>query len=566
MDYFDLGSYYRPVSTTSPEAQTWFNRGLIWCYGFNHEEAVKCFDRAIDADPNCGLAYFGLAYALGPNYNKPWEAFGPGEAGSNLTKARDAINSAKGRMVDSNSNEVERALVHALQSRYEGKGEERSSWNVEFAQSMEEVYGHFSDDLDVAAIYADALMNLTPWDMWDLRTGKPTKGSRTLEAKAVLEKGMALEGGSQHPGLLHLYIHLMEMSQTPEAALPAADELRGLVPDAGHLHHMPTHLDVLCGDYRRVVTSNSDAIKADKRWLARDAGALNFYSVYRMHNFHFRIYGAMFAGVFKVAIDTVAQLEESLSDELVWKMPTWLEGFFPMRVHVLVRFGRWDDILRLELPKDTELYCVTTAMTLYARSVALANTDQVKEAEAEKDKFLHAVGEVPASRTLFNNTCRDLLAVASAMLDGEIDYRCGDVENAFTNLRKAIELSDNLPYDEPWGWMQPPRHAYGALLLEQGRVEEAMAVYSADLGLDETLPRALQHPNNIWALHGYHECLIKSGRASEAGFVKKQLDVVTATADVTVMASCFCRSSGVAQQSAQRSGHTVPWRFNDENR
>ena len=185
---------------------------------------------------------------------------------------------------------------------------------------------------------------------------------------------------------------------------------------------------------------------------------------------------------------------------------------------------------------------MTTAMTHYAKGVALSALGQVKEAEEERSLFRSAQQKVPASRTLFNNTCVDILAVASAMLDGELEYRKGDVEPAFEHLQKAIKLSDELPYDEPWGWMQPPRHAYGALLLEQSRVEEAAAVFSADLGFDDTLPRALQHPNNIWALHGYHECLKRLGRDGEARIVKKQLDLGIATADVPIESSCYCRT------------------------
>jgi tetratricopeptide (TPR) repeat protein len=272
---------------------------------------------------------------------------------------------------------------------------------------------------------------------------------------------------------------------------------------------------------------------------------LNFYSLYRSHNYHFRIYGAMFAGQSKVALETAERLEASLPDDLLRKesppMADWLEGFLSMKMHVLIRFGRWMEILNLPLPRDQGLYCVTTAMMHYARGVALAATGRVEEADSERASFQEALSKVPSSRTVFNNTCVDILAVGGAMLDGELEYRRGNVAIAFEHLRRAIDLSDNLPYDEPWGWMQPPRHAYGALLLEQGRVEEATAVYAADLGIDDTLPRALQHPNNVWALHGYHECLERLGRDDEARFVKKQLALNAATADVPIKSSCFCR-------------------------
>ena len=565
-EYFDLGSYHRPVSTSSEAAHTWFNRGLIWCYGFHHEEATECFKRAKAEDPNCIMALWGIAYSVGPNYNKSWEIFDKDELDRNLSQALDAVEAAKNKATDLNSAPVERALIHAIRFRYQkDAAADTSKCNGEYAQAMEAVYEQFGEDLDVAALYGDALMNLTPWSLWDLRSGKPTEGSRGLEAKAVLERAMAQDGGEEHPGLLHLYIHLMEMSRTPEVALPAADRLRGLIPDASHLHHMPTHLDVLCGDYRRAITSNTEAIRADERWFARGS-PLCFYSLYRAHNYHFRIYAAMFAGQSKVALETAAQLEASLPDELLRKrsppMADWLEGFLSIRLHVLIRFGRWADILNLQLPKVQDLYCVTTAMTHYGKGIALANTGKIHQASEERSLFHVANGRVPQSRTLFTNASLDILKIAKAMLDGEIEYHGGAVEKGFELLKVAIDLSDNLPYDEPWGWMQPPRHAYGALLLEQNRAEEAAAVYSADLGLDDTLPRALQHPNNIWALHGYHESLRRLGRDSEARFVKKQLELGAATADVPIISSCYCRQKGLDEKPNGQNTEVHPWRFN----
>ncbi|MGC9495941.1 hypothetical protein [Streptomyces sp. WG7] len=545
MDYYDLGTHGRTVTTSSPEAQRWFDRGLVWTYAFHHEEAVACFETAAAADPDCAMAHWGIAYALGPNYNKPWEAFGAEELTRTVDRTHAAVELAQEKAARS-ATPVERALVGALRARYPQARavEDCSVWNAPYAESMRAVYALAPDDLDVAALHADALMNLTPWQLWDLRTGLPAEGARTLEAKAVLDRALAAEGGREHPGVLHLYIHLMEMSATPEVALAVADRLRGLVPDAGHLAHMPSHLEVLCGDYRRVVSDNSAAIAADEKYRAR-AGAMNFYTLYRSHNHHFRIYGAMFLGQYEVALDAAARLEASIPEELLRvespPMADWLEGFLAMRVHVLIRFGRWADVLRLPLPADPRLYCVTTAMLHYARGVALSATGKVAEAEAERVLFREAAARVPRTRTLFNNTCADILAIASAMLDGELEYRKGDHAAAFAALERSVELDDNLPYDEPWGWMQPTRHAYGALLLEQGRVAEAEAVYRADLGLDDTLPRALQHPGNVWALHGLHECLARLGKEGEARIVAQQLKLATALADVPVEASCYCR-------------------------
>ena len=227
-------------------------------------------------------------------------------------------------------------------------------------------------------------------------------------------------------------------------------------------------------------------------------------------------------------------------------MADWLEGFVPMKMHVLIRFGRWADIIGTPLPADPELYSVTTAMIHYAKGVALAATGRLEDAEEQRTLFAAAAGRVPESRTLFNNTCLDILRIAEAMLDGELEYRRGNYEAAFARLRRSIELDDGLPYDEPWGWMQPTRHAYGALLLEQGLVAEAEAVYRADLGLDDTLTRACQHPGNVWSLHGYHECLTRLGKTEQAGIIKQQLKIAAAYADVPISSSCYCR---LTQQS-----------------
>ena len=542
-DYFDLGSYAREITTSSAETQVWFTRGLVWAYSFNHEEAARCFERAVEADSSCALAHWGLAYALGPNYNKPWEAFDPADLSSSVSRAFAASQAATHAPAAS---PVERALTNALAFRYPsaqptGNG---AAWNADYANAMRSVYESFPDDLDVATLFADALMNLTPWALWDTATGEPAPGSGTIEAKVVLESALSRADGRAHPGVLHMYIHLMEMSARPEDALQTAELLRDLVPDAGHLRHMPTHLDVLCGDYRRVVSSNNTAIAADEKFVAL-RGAMNFYTLYRAHNHHFKIYGAMFLGQSRTALQAADQLARAIPAELlrveVPPMADWLEGFVPMKMHVLIRFGRWQDIIDTPLPEDPGLYCVTTAMMHYAKGIACAATGRLADAREHRRLFTGAVGRVSQLRTVFNNTCQDILRIAEAMLDGEVEYRTGNYEAAFGQLRRAVELDDGLPYDEPWGWMQPARHALGALLLEQGRVEEAESVYRADLGLDDTLARACQHPGNVWSLNGYHECLTRLGKHEQAGIIGQQLKIAAAYADVPISSSCYCR-------------------------
>jgi tetratricopeptide (TPR) repeat protein len=493
------------------------------------------------------MAYWGVAYAAGPNYNKAWDAFDevelPRAVGDAHAAAREALALAEG------ASPVERALIEAVQQRYPSDvpAEDCSIWNDDYAAAMRDVYARFPDDRDVATLFAEALMNRTPWQLWDLATGEPAEGADTSEAIEVLERALrSVEeaGDEPHPGLLHMYIHLMEMSPHPERALRACDELRDLVPDAGHLQHMPTHIDVLCGNYRDVVVGNEQAIVADRKFLDRE-GPLNFYSLYRCHDYHFKLYGAMFLGQLEPALEAADEMVATLPEELlrveVPPMADWLEGFVPMKMHAFIRFGRWQEIVAEPLPEDTELFCVTTALKHYSKGVAHAALGDVGAAEEHRARFAEAVERVPETRYVFNNTCLDILAIAGEMLNGEVEYRKGSFDVAFAHLRRAVELDDNLPYDEPWGWMQPARHALGALLLEQGELEEAEAVYQADLGLDGALARACQHPDNVWSLHGLHECLTRLGRTSEARLLKQRLDLAAARADVPIRSSCFCR-------------------------
>ena len=543
-DYYNLGNHRRTISTSSPDAQLWFDRGLNWTFGFNHEEAVRCFERAIEADPECAMAHWGVAYAAGPNYNKPWEFFDEVDLAETVAKTYFAAQRAA-ELLD-RTNPAERALITALQARYQAAepAEDLSRWTDDYADAMRFVYREHGGDLDVVTFVAEALMNRTPWQLWDLNAGASAEGASTVEARQILETALENLASRVHPGILHMYIHLMEMSPYPEKALRAGDWLRGLVPDAGHLEHMPTHIDVLCGHYGTVVASNHKAILADNKYLERE-GAMNFYTLYRVHNFHFKLYGAMFLGQSEVALQTADQVVATIPPELIEvevpPMADWLEGFIPVKMHVLIRFGKWQEIIDTPLPDNQELYCVTTAMIHYAKGVALAATGRVDEAEQQRELFRAAVGRVPETRYLFNNPCLDILAIASEMLDGELEYRQGNYDAAFAHLRKSIELDDGLTYDEPWGWMQPTRHAYGALLLEQGHIAEAEAVYRADLGLDDSLARAYQHLENVWSLHGYHECLVRQGKHELAGMIRQRLDLAIARADVPIQSSCYCR-------------------------
>ena len=396
-------------------------------------------------------------------------------------------------------------------------------------------------------------MNLTPWKLWDPHTGKPQPGSRAVDAKKVLDHAFTLPGAWEHPGLLHFYIHMIEMSREPELGLKAADNLRTLVPDGGHLSHMPSHLDVLVGDYQKAIDANAAAVVADSKYLAK-IGAKNMYTFYRVHDYHSLIYAAMLAGKSQIAFDNTAGLEQSLPDDVMRvespPMADWLESFLAVRAHVLIRFGKWQDILSLEIPTDTSLYCVTTATIFYAKGVANAALGNVSTAADCQKHFKEVQSRVPETRYDWPNKCVDALKVAEAMLEAEIAYRRGTYDLAWQHFKTAIKHDDNLNYSEPWGWMQPTRHAYAALLLEQGHIDEAANAYAEDLGLAGQLPRGHQHPGNIWALTGYVECLEKLGRKEEIERLRLQLQRAQNAADVDVQVSCLCRNG--------KNGSAVP--------
>ncbi|ODU07268.1 MAG: hypothetical protein ABS81_01855 [Pseudonocardia sp. SCN 72-86] len=546
-DYaFDLGPYSRPITTSSPEAQKWFDRGLNWIFAYNHEEADFCFQKAIEHDPDCAMAHWGIAYVVGPNYNKPWELFDQKEIAETLRRSREMNALAHSKM--EGASEVEQALITALDRRYQADAppENLYAWSDAYADAMREVYARFSDDSEVVTVFAESMMNRTPWNMWDPRSGLPTENANTLECKELLERGMQQvrdRGEDPHPGIWHLYVHLMEMSGTPEDALKVGDELRRLVPDSGHLAHMPTHIDVLCGNYQDVVDWNHIGIEKDVKYYEY-AGPLNFYSMYRVHNYHFKLYGAMFLGQFEPALEAALTMRETHPDELVRlespPMADWIEGYMSVKTHALVRFGKWQELIDDPLPEDPELYCMTAAMNYYGKGVAHAALKQHDEAAEARRMFEKTAAGVPASRHLHVVECQAILGVAREVLAGEVEYHKGNHEVAFAHLRKAVENEDSLPYDEPWGWMMPSRHALGALLLEQGHLEEAAECYEADLGFNDSVLRSNRHPNNVWALLGLHRCYTRMGRVAEARMIRPQLDVALARADKSISSSCFC--------------------------
>ncbi len=548
MEYYDIDVYERRVTTDSRDAQLWFNRGLIWTFAYFHDEAVACFKRAVEADPNCAMAHWGIAYAAGPNYNMPWERRDANMRAATAETCHAATQAALALV--KHVTPFERAMIEALLLRFPQATPEdfdtMRTWNDNFTDAMRKVYQQFPDDLDVACVFVEAIMNRTPWQMWDQATGAVAEGAGTVEAQIVLETMMEQHDQAwSHPGILHLYVHLMEMSPVPERALKAGDALRELVPDAGHLMHMPTHIDVQCGHYRDVYLWNLKATKVDRKALDR-AGVYTLYTGYRIHNYHFAVYGAMFLGQYEPAMRVARELVDVTPEDLLRvdspPFATFFESYFALWVHVMIRFGKWQDLIDEPLPEDQALFANLTATLHYAKGVAHAALGDVDEAEAEQANFRKARDAMPEDRRLHNVLCLEQLAVAEAMLEGEIEYRKGNYDFAYQRLRDAVKLEDALPYDEPWGWMQPTRHALGALLLEQGHVDEAETVYREDLGLGGGLSRAQIHPDNVWSLRGLNDCFVARGvqDSIEGRLVAQKLAMAEARADTPVGASCFC--------------------------
>ena len=513
----DLSSYHRTVSTKIPEAQQYFDQGLTLYWGFNHEAAIRSFKRAQEIDPKCAMAYWGEAISLGPNINLPiyLDDEQPKAAFEALQKARKLAKKAS---------PVERALIHALEARYTyPKPEDLMPLNRAYANAMREVWRAYPEDPDVGALFADAMMNLRPWDLWK-PNGEPQPG--TPEIMATIER--VIEMVPDHPGACHFYIHTCEASPFPQLALPAADRLRNRVPGAGHLVHMPSHIDVRVGHYEEGNKANQRAIEIDNEWTRGQGGV---YAVYRAHNYHFLAYGAMFLGQQEVANEAARGIREQIPLEMVRGLPDFLDAFWGVPYHVMVRFGQWDKILEEKAPPED--LTATTAFWRYARTVALASLGRVEEAEKEFAQLKLANDAVQESRLMGNNAVRTALEVGLPLAEGELEYRRGNYDKAFALLDRAVVRYDSLKYSEPWDWMMPARHALGALLLEQGRLADAEIVYRDDLK---------QHPHNGWALNGLAEVLRLTNRSDEAELVEQQFADSWKHSDITIKASCFCRT------------------------
>ena len=513
----DLGDHRRKITTSSEEAQAWFNQGIALYFNFNHEEAILSFQAAAEADPGCAMAYFAIALSAGPNINNPEME----EAAAKL--AFDSAQHAVTLLDD--ETDVERSMVHAIAQRYAWpRPDELSQLNQAWADAMLAAREVHPEDADLGTWTAEALMNLRPWDLWTPE-GEPQPG--TLRIVEILED--VLEMAPQHPGANHFYIHTMEASPFATKALPAANTLRDLVPAAGHLVHMPSHVDIRLGDYNSAIMANQKAIEADLRYAEATDNAPGFYTLYRAHNYHFLAYAAMFDGQRQLAVQAANDMIEQVPMGLVLAYPDFLDCFMAVPIHVDVRFGLWEELLEISKPRD-ELVA-NIAFWHYGRTVALASLGRVEEARLEFAALEAAIREVPESRLMGNNTALTLLEIGRRMAEGELRYREGEHDAAFALLREAVKLDEQLRYDEPWGWMQPVGHALGALLLERKRLDEAEAVYRADLVL---------HPGNGWALHGLEETLRRQGNSADATKCGEDFEKAWSRSDIELKASCFC--------------------------
>ena len=547
---FDLGPWTRKVSTTSEAAQRWFDRGLNWNFAFNHDEAAACYRRAAEADPACAMAWWGIAHASGPFYNRAWIRYSDAEIAEVLPVCHEAVETALA--LAGHAAPAERTLIQALARRYRN-GHERDravldAWHRDYADAMRDACRAHPDDPDIAALYAEAAITCTPRKLWNLKTGEPDPDARTMEAMPVLERWMDRIGrdGPMHPGIPHMYIHTLEMSPFPERALNAADMLRGYAPDAGHMEHMPAHIYVLCGDYAQSVSQSERAVRADDRYLAY-AGDGNFYTTARCHDLHLFMYAAMFLGQHGRAAHAAERIRKVAKSELIARsapfMASILDGYSAMCTHVAVRFGRWRELAAARGPDEPSLRPIGVAMHAYGQGVAHAALGNIDAAEAAKAAFDEAAAAIPEDAIFLSNTVRDMLRVGEAMLEGELEYRKGNHDRAFESLRLAVARDDALNYTEPWAWMHPPRHALGALLAEQGLFREAEAVFREDLGYGGDLPRCCQHPDNVWALQGLVECVERAGDANELRLLRQRLEFAKARADIPIDSACFCRAA-----------------------
>jgi len=512
---FDLGSHRRAVSTKSAAAQKAFDQGLVWSFAFNHDESERAFREAARVDPGLAMAWWGIALVNGPHINNI-------EVDEAHAKAAwDALGEARARIAGASP--VERALIDALGSRYAmPQPADRKPLDEAYAKAMANVHRRFPKDADVAALYAEALMDVRPWDQWT-HDGEAQPGTR--EALDAIAAALALN--PRHPLALHLKIHALEASPHPERARAAADGLRALVPDSSHLVHMPAHIYARVGRWADAASANERAIAADGRYNARTPN-LGIYRMYEVHNVHFLVFTAMMEGRRKVAQEQAAAVVAMLPPSMVKELAFLLEAFLTVSHEVRMRFGLWNEILEDPVP-GTDVP-TARAFAHFARGVAFAALGRIDEAERERAAFSEAAAKVPKEYLWGANASSAVLAAHVPYLEGELAFRRGERETAEAKLREAVRLEDALKYDEPPPASVPARHALGAVLLAAGRAKEAEAVYREDLR---------RSPENGWSLQGLARALRMQEKPGAAE-VQARFRAAWRRADMDVTTSCLC--------------------------
>ncbi|MBN8248954.1 MAG: hypothetical protein J0L84_16115 [Verrucomicrobia bacterium] len=507
-----LGTLEHPVTTRNPRAQRYFNQGLRLVFGFNHKEAIRSFQSAAALDPGCAMAWWGIAYAHGPHVNRPMDA-------SDTAAAWEALQSALA--VRSGASAKEQAYIDALQSRYQpGHAADRLALDRAFADAMRILVREYPDDLDARTLFAESLMNTMPWDYWTRdRTPKPETGEILEALRFVLSRD------PDHPGANHYYIHAVEAGPDPGLGTAAADRLRFAVPAAGHLAHMPSHIDMRVGRYHEAVEANVRAARADRDYV-RHCRAQGFYpGVYYPHNLHFLWWAQVFEGSSRDALSTARRTVEYTLDSTCGPSPV-LEA--PRLRHLpwltLARFGRWDELLAVPAPPGTNDFLVDRALWHFCRGWVLAGRQDPGAAARELDSLRDLAGSDAVAA--LNNPAFPVtatLAVPVAWLSARVAAARGDAPGMIAAFETAVAAEDAIPYMEPTFWPLPVRQAFGAALIRAGDPARAEAVFREDLN---------RWPRNGWSLFGLEQALRAQGRAEAAADVQRQFTDAWKHADV----------------------------------
>tara|TARA_B100001057_G_C22829054_1_gene942617 strand:- start:451 stop:2130 length:1680 start_codon:yes stop_codon:yes gene_type:complete len=512
-----LGEYRREVVTDSEEARRWFNQGMALMLGYNFDGAISSFREATRIDPNFAMAWWGIGYSGGPNQNNP-----------GIDKPKDQWSyaaSQKAFELREREKGANKALIEALVHRYTFPvPEDLTAQNEAYLSAMDKVIEEFPLDPDVAVWKAEAMICMQPWNYWTLE-GDPVE--KTPEFRAILERVMRHH--PNHPAANHLYIHTMESSPWPELAEPAADRLVDLVPAAGHLVHMPSHIWMQTGRYDDAANCNRRAAALDDAWFEGDPNA-GEYRVYMVHNRHFLAWAATMQGRRREALSASRAIETEVPPALMEAFASFSDGVSSSKWHVLVRFGMWEEILKEPAPPNWAL--VGKAMQHYARGIAFANTERHEEAVKEIAALNNAVeGLVGQERNMGNQPASEVMKIAQHVLRGEASFKAGRRDEGLKELKEAVAIEEKLVYAEPVPWMMPARHAYGALLIVDGKYKEAEKIFIRDLEI---------YPANGWALIGLRDALNGQGRLGEAKHVEKAFRRAWVSADIIPPAACYC--------------------------